>query len=176
MNFLSRIFGTLAGYCFIFVCRYILRLNRLKKVPMIPIGASLQEIDDLYGNPERKEEDEDDPNKTVYTFDAIFHEIIVTVAEDRVVGVSYWTNPDDARPDKDLEFVLKEYGEGQEWRELTPGYSAVRADGRRRANFSAIPAIGVMEVDYPGVREDTEASQNDGDEQVGDGKPDPAAS
>lgn len=129
---------------------------------MIPIGASMQEIDDLYGKPEKQEEDEDDPKNTVYTFDALFHEVVVTVADDRVIGVSYWTNPDDAQPDKDLEFVLKSYGEGQEWNELTPGYSAVRADGRRRVNFSAMPVIGVTEVDYQGFRDKADSSKESG--------------
>ena len=68
--------------------------------------------------------------------------------------MTFSTNFDDASPTRDLKAVLKAYGEGMKWIEMTPGYSKARSDGRRRVNFSAMPIIGVEEVDYPGYRED----------------------
>jgi hypothetical protein len=139
------------GYVVVFVLRHVLRATRLGKVEMLPIGVSLDTAKTYYGEPINIENDKD--GTQVYTFDLTFHEVMVTISNERVIGVSYWTCPEDARPAKDLECVLRRYAEGQEWVELDRGYSVVRKDGRRRVNFSAIPAIGVMEVDYPGVRE-----------------------
>ncbi|MEO0445237.1 MAG: hypothetical protein AAF191_04080 [Verrucomicrobiota bacterium] len=125
----------------------------MSKAPILPIGASLRDAKELYGEPEEEQEDDDDPETTIYTFDSGFQEVVVSIKNDRVISVTYWADPKDSRPSEDLAFILDTYAEGQEWVELTPGYSMVTKNGRRRADFSVMPSIGVREVDYQGVRE-----------------------
>jgi hypothetical protein len=153
MSKVSELFDSFIANIIAFFARYILRNTHLFNLHMLPIGASLSEAEDLYGEPNETEKDDEDPSKDIYTFDMFFHRIRATFKENRAIRVSYWTNEKDARPDEDLAYVLESYSDGYEWTDLTPGYSAVRKDGRRRADFSAVPAICVSEVDFPKVRE-----------------------
>jgi hypothetical protein len=132
----------LVVFPFVFVIRELFSLHLLEKIKPVALGVSYEKAVELWGDPDEEEECDEYENTIVYTFSpSWFHEANVFVKNDVIQSVAYFSDKPD--PNRDLQFVMKEYSDGKEWNTLTEGYLYQRDDRARRLWCSAMPAIGV---------------------------------
>lgn len=133
--------------CKLWVARHILKLNRLSSIDLVDLDAPIEEPLGLYGDPTKSEPDKYLPGGTTHTFFVSpFHEAVVVECNKRVCAITYWSAYAD--PNRDLEYMLEQYGDGIGWNELNPGYVCVRKDGKVWLRCSVAPAISVETVEY----------------------------
>ena len=133
--------------CKLWIARHILKLNRLSSIDLVDLGAPIEEPIELYGDPIESEPDKYLPGAMTHTFLASpFHEAVVVEWNKKVCMIAYWSAYAD--PNRDLEWMLKSYGEGIGWDVLEPGYVCVRKDGQVWLRCSVAPAISVETREY----------------------------
>ncbi len=127
--------------------RCFLGWARLEAIDHLELGASIEEVIALYGQPVESSASEEIAKATSYTFAVgLFHEVVLTAIDGKVVQLTYWSQY--AAPIHDLRWMLETYGKGIGWNEVERGYWYWRKDGRVRLWCSGIPAIGVGTKEY----------------------------
>ena len=150
----------------LWMSRIVFKVNRLDAIDPVCLGAELSAAIELYGDPIEKGEHEKLPEATTYTFEAgIFHEAVITVWQDRIHQITYWSSY--PAPEKDLRFMFEKYAEGNTWRVMTEGYSYQRSDDKVHLWCSAVPAIGVGTIVFMNALR--EFRRTSGDSSDGDG-------
>jgi hypothetical protein len=135
------------GVSFWWFGRVVLKLHRLEDVAALPLGCDLDRAIELYGNPVESKVDEDFPEATEHGFYVNhYHECVAWVWKGTIHALVYFSFPGD--PNRDLEFMFRQYGDGLEWVAVDQGYLYYRADRKIRLWCSAMPAIGVATNEY----------------------------
>jgi hypothetical protein len=121
--------------------------HRLESVEMLPLGSSISDAINLYGEPLEAGPSEEAPEITQYTFSiSVYHEAVILDWEQKVQSITYWSVKSD--PARDLQCMLDRYKGNSQWHVVEEGYWYQREDGKLRFWCSAIPAIGVAYVDF----------------------------
>lgn len=145
--------------CKLWIARHIFKLNRLSSIDLVDLEAPITEPLALYGDPIESKADEHLPGATRHTFLAgPFHEAVVVEWKKKVCLIVYWSAYAD--PNRDLEYMLEQYGEGIGWDVVEPGYLCVRKDGKVLLRCSVAPAISVESVEYLEAKRDVSETKD----------------
>jgi hypothetical protein len=126
---------------------YLLGRHRLEAIKLLPIGCSLRDAIALYGEPFESQPAEESAEIIVHTFQiGKYHQAVAMVWQDRVRSITYWSAKSD--PSRDLRYVLEGYKDDSRWFVLEEGYWYQREDGKLKLWCSAVPAIGVADVEF----------------------------
>ena len=121
--------------------------ERLDRHDALPLGCSVDDAINLYGEPLDIAQDESLPDSTKYTFSVSwFHACFAWEWRGKIHCIVYL--PEKSFPDPDLKFMFDNYGAGQGWNTVTQGYLYFRKDQRVRLWCSAMPPIGVATMEY----------------------------
>ena len=93
----------------------------LEDIAILPLGATLNEAIALYGEPAESKTGEDFPESTEYTFPiSDYHEVVTWQWKKTIHAIVYFSAR--GQPELDLETIVKEYGNGQDWTTIDVGY------------------------------------------------------
>jgi hypothetical protein len=130
-----------------FIDFYFLGRHRLEDIQLLPLGCSLSDAIALYGEPFESQPAEESAEIMVHTFQiGKYHEAVAMVWQDRIRSITYWSEKAD--PSRDLRCMLERYQDDSRWLVLEEGYWYQREDGKRKLWCSAVPAIGVADVEF----------------------------
>lgn len=130
---------------------YFFGRHRLETVRMIPLGCSIGDAIKLYGNAIETKPSDESPEIIEHTFSAgPYHQAMVQEWKRRIHAITYWSVKSD--PVRDLRCMLERYKDESQWQVMEEGYWFQREDAKVRLWCSAIPAIGVANVEFMAVK------------------------
>ena len=142
-----------------FIDFFLLGRHRLESVQLLPLGCSLRDAIALYGEPFESQPAEESAEIIAHTFQfGKYHEAVAMVWQDRVRSITYWSAKSD--PSRDLGCVLERYKDDSRWFVLEEGYWYQREDGKLKLWCSAVPAIGVADVEFLTAKAELKTANN----------------
>jgi hypothetical protein len=121
--------------------------HRLEAIELLPLGSKVSDASALYGVPFESEPSDETPEITVHSFQVgSYHEAVAMEWQNCIRSITYWSAKGD--PGRDLDCMLDFYKGDSHWSVLEKGYWYQRDDGHLKLWCSAIPAIGVADVEF----------------------------
>ena len=128
------------------------KMDRLENNDAIPLGSTIEDASNLYGEPIAIEKSDSFPDSTEYTFRmSPFHECVIWEWNGLVHSIVYFAEV--SYPDPDLKFMFETYSENHSWDTVNQGYLYCRDDRLVRIWCSAMPPIGVATMEFWDAKE-----------------------
>lgn len=119
----------------------------LASITMVKLNQPISKAYDIYGEPIKAEKHDKNHEATTYTFPiGEFHEAVISEWNNVIQSITYWSQF--SIPGPDLSHMLKQYSDGHGWDLVEEGYLYQRKDRKVRLWCSAMPAIGVGNVEF----------------------------
>lgn len=119
----------------------------LEDIHLPPIGSSIGQVRQHYGNETGVEQGDSDASSSCHTFEpSEYHQVVVWAKQGKVQAVIFFSANGD--PELDLETVMTAYGNDSRWVEINPGYDYRLSDDSIRLWCSVMPGIGVGTTDF----------------------------
>ena len=149
-----------------FAKRHMLRRDRLRAIPMLDLGSSVEDAIQLWGEPFSTMPFDELADTEKHTFVVgEFHDVVVKSWKGVIHSLFYYSEY--SYPADDLECILRRYSEGVQWRSWSAGCSYWREDSKVWIYCSALPFIAVQTDDFIRALEATEANHESGSDTDG---------